>query len=141
MRHVAWLTAAQSDAKDKPLGSRLEAIKDDGGQAEYPPSPLCEYMAGYLWNAGPTMPGSTGNVPLSHGEIKAWQYNTGTELTAWEAQTLRHLSQEYLAQSQAAKEPDCPAPWTLEINDEARADVSKKVQNAFKTLMSTRPKK
>lgn len=108
---------------------------------EYPPRPLCEYLADYLWDAGPTLPGGMGHVPLTHSEIKAWQDNTGTELTCWEAQTLRRLSAEYLTESQAAEAPDCPAPWSSAPTEETREDVSKKVQNAFRTLMSTRPKK
>jgi len=135
------LNAGQSDKEGKPLPSRLKAIKADGGIPEYPPMPLCEYLVGYLWDAGPTMPGGMGHTPLTHSEIKAWQDNTGTVLTCWEAQTLRSLSSAYLAESQAAEAPDCPAPWTKEITEEAREDVSKKVQNAFRTLMSTRPKK
>lgn len=82
-----------------------------------------------------------GNVPVTHSEIRAWQDNTGIDLSAWEAQTLRRLSGEYLAQSQAAESTDCPAPWAAEITEQTREDVSTKVQNAFRTLMSTRPKK
>lgn len=82
-----------------------------------------------------------GHVPLTHSEIKAWQDNSGIELTWWEAKTLRRLSAEYLTESQAAMAPDCPAPWLSVIAETTREDVSKKVQNAFKTLMSTRPKK
>ncbi|MDP3650905.1 MAG: hypothetical protein Q8R67_04395 [Rhodoferax sp.] len=82
-----------------------------------------------------------GNVPLTHSEIAAWQRNTGVDLTAWEAQTLRQLSRDYLGESQSAEAPDCPAPWSPLITETTREDVSKKVQNAFRTLMTTRPKR
>lgn len=52
-----------------------------------------------------------GRAPLPHSEIAAWQANTGVELSAWEACTLRNLSQEYVVAAQAAEDPDCKPPW------------------------------
>ena len=98
-------------------------------------------MVDYLWDAGPCMTGGMGKSPLTHSEIKAWQDNTGIELTAWEAQTLRRLSNAFVAESEDAKAPDCPAPWSSVITEISRTDVGRKVQNAFQSLMTTRPKK
>jgi hypothetical protein len=57
------------------------------------------------------MSGGMGNAPLSHSEIAAWQGNTGIELSAWEARTLRTLSAEYLNSAQDAEDAKCKAPW------------------------------
>jgi len=141
VRHVAWLNAAQKDSKDKPLPSRLEAIKEAGDKPDYPARPLCDYLTAYLFDAGPTMAGGMGAAPLSYSELLAWQQMAQVSLTAWEAQTLRRLSAEYLAQVHDAASPDCPPPWVEKITEVSREEVSKKVQNAFQTLMSTRPKK
>lgn len=82
-----------------------------------------------------------GRVPLDHAALRAWQDNTGVVLTPWQTRTLRRLSGEYAGALQDAEEPDCPSPWQPEIDELDRTEVSKKVQNAFKLLMNTRPKK
>ena len=119
----------------------MAGIKESGGACEYPPAPLCEYLLGYLYEVGPVLSGGMGNTPLTHSEIRAWQDNTGVELSAWESQTLRRLSAEYLGESQSAESPDAPAPWQREQSHEEKQSVSSKVQNAFRLLLSTRPKK
>lgn len=123
------------------MPSRMEAIKTAGGVAKFPPPPLCEYMVGYLFDAGPTQPGSGGATPLCHSEIAAWQSNTGIELDAWQASTLRALSVAYVNQSRLSVATDCPPPWAPELKPVERVDVSKQVQNAMQTLMRTRPKR
>lgn len=82
----------------------------EADELEMPP---CEalHLVGYLFEIGPTVAAGMGEGPLSHGEIDAFQRNTGIDLTAWEARTLRRLSQDYVAQSQKSTVRDCPAPW------------------------------
>lgn len=112
MRHEAWLNTAPRDKAGKPKATRLQKIHDAGDTPSYPPKPVCGYLVGYLFDVGPSMPGAMGNVPLSHSEIRDWQDNTGIELSAWEARTLRRLSNDYLASAQAAESPDCRPPYT-----------------------------
>lgn len=112
MRHAAWLNTAPRDKAGKSKASRLKKIHDAGDTPSYPPKPLCDYLVGYLFDAGPYMSGAMGNVPLSHGEIRHWQDNIGIELSAWEVRTLRRLSGDYLGSSQAAESPDCKPPYT-----------------------------
>lgn len=81
-------------------------------QSEPPlPDVTAEYLLGYLMEIGPTSQGGAGPAPIGHGEIAHWQSNTGIELTAWEARTLRHLSREYLGEMHAAESPVRPAPY------------------------------
>ena len=72
-----------------------------------PPLECGEHLIEHLWAAGP----STGEGALTHGELRAYQDNTGVELTEWEVSTLRRLSIAYLNESHAAKKRDCPPPW------------------------------
>lgn len=76
--------------------------------------PPCDagYMIGYLFELGPTIAAGMSDGPIPHSEIEAWQRNTGIELDAWEARTLRRLSFDYLVESHKATAIDCPAPWT-----------------------------
>jgi hypothetical protein len=111
IRHVAWLHAAPEDAAGKRQKTRVQVVIDSGVTPSYPTITACDYLIGYLYEAGPIMSGGMGDSPLSHSEIRAWQDNTGTVLTAWEARLLRRLSREYLHSSQQAEKPNCPAPW------------------------------
>lgn len=78
------------------------------------------------------MAGGMSGAPLGHAEIAAWQSNTGVELTAWEARTLRRLSCEYLSTSQDASEPDFPAPYVEQAaTPEQRAIVAQRVGAIF----------
>ena len=101
--------------------------------------PDCDahYIVGYLFEIGP----SIGEQPLSHGELLAWQQNTGIELNAWESRILRRLSIEYMNESHKAKAIDCPSPWQKELTEIDRAAVSSKVQNAFKLMIDTKPRR
>ena len=75
--------------------------------------PPCDagYLLGVLFEIGPTVPAGMGAGPITHGEIDAWQRNTGIALSAWECRTLRRLSMDYLGESHKATARDCPAPW------------------------------
>jgi hypothetical protein len=68
---------------------------------------LAAHLVGYLWEVGPT----TGEGPITHAEIAAWQTNTGIELQPWESSLLRRLSLDHLGQSQLSTKVDCIPPW------------------------------
>ena len=99
------------DKAGKQQKTRISAIIEGGADPTYPPITSCDYMIGYLFEAGPVMSDTMGSAPLSNMEIRAWQDNTGASLTPWEARLLRSLSREYLCSSQAAETPSCPPPW------------------------------
>lgn len=143
MRHAAWLSAGQVvNTKDgqqrKP--SRMADAQADGVDQERPPL-TDSYLVECLFDAGPVLPGGMGVVPLGFVDLRAWQHAMGLTLTPWQAKTLRRLSCDYVAASQAAESPDCPSPWAPEIEPPDREQVAKKVQGAFRMLMNTRPKK
>lgn len=108
------------------MGARADEL-------EYPP---CEaaYLVNFLFEVGPVESGGMSPSPLSHREIEAWQRNVGVELNAWEATTLRRLSQEYLGMSSEATSPSCPPPWTpAPVDDPDHAEkVAKRVREMLR---------
>lgn len=48
---------------------------------------------------------------LTFQEIESWARQTGRILTGWEVETLRKLSNAYLAESQDAGDETKPPPW------------------------------
>lgn len=87
---------------------------------ELPPLLAGEYLVGYLWEVGPSMSNGMGGSPITFGEIRAWQAQTGCELTVWEVRTLRRMSIAYASQAHDADRIECPAPW-LEERPKRRA--------------------
>lgn len=75
------------------------------------PECTAQYVAAYLFEIGPVLHGGMGDYPLTHSELRAWMDNTGVELTAWEARTIRRLSMEYLSEQQRATTLGAAAPW------------------------------
>lgn len=154
MRHAAWLNAvpvvpgrkiagAQAVSRlrqqavlwAKPGRGSSAAGRDPAERKRDPddfrpdmPPLEAEYLIGYLWEVGPAMETGEGSAPLSHGELAAWQANTGVVLEAWEARALRVLSREYLVMLHKAEKPECPPPWGVH---ERRAMVAKKIDELF----------
>lgn len=79
----------------------------DVPQLELPPTGFGQHLVDYLFEVGP----SCGGEPLTYSEVAAWQGITGVRLDAWEAETLRRLSVEYLNERDAAADPERPAPY------------------------------
>ncbi len=108
----------------------------DGIVPDMPPI-RAPWIIDTLMDIGASEPGAMGPVPLSWGTIAQWQSCMGLELAPWICRLLRRLSVEFVAESQNAREPDCPAPWTTTsvLN---RDEVSRKVSNAFRALMMSK---
>ena len=83
------------------------------------------------------MAGGMGGVPITHGEIQAWQANTGHELNTWQAETLRRLSVEYAAEADAARSPSRLAPFAATVDSAGRAIVAATMRAQFGTLAKT----
>lgn len=132
VRQQAWLNAVPEklphDKSKEPGKSRIQAMQEAGERPEVPSVDGGEYLIGYLFEVGPTMAGGMGEAPLSHGELRAWQDNTGIELHAWEARMLRALSLDYLAQAQKSEKRDCKPPYGPVWR---RAMVAKKIDEVF----------
>lgn len=149
MRVLAWLNTAPRADKPAQRGdpatpTRLEKLRIDRKDVSYLPDlpPVAApHLLAYLWDAGPTLATSVGTGPLTHGELLAWQHNSGIDLPPWQVQMLRRLSMEYLNERSQAESPDCPCPVVMTPRGEDRTQVSKKIQSAMQMLMATRPQR
>ena len=148
VRFVAWLNAVPKPDKPAAPGlrefSRLEKLRADKKDDAYLPNmpePGAIHLVAHLWDAGPTMAGAMGAMPLTFTELAAWQAATGNDLAPWELRTLRRLSADYLNESKQAQDPQQPSPLQVQMTQQDRLDVSNKLRSAFGMLISTRPKR
>ena len=111
-------------------------MKDDDYIPELPELSGYEHVMSYFFSVGPVLSGGNGPAPLTHLEIRAWQENTGNCLNGWEANLLKTLSIEYLAEFDAAKSPGAVAPFTAPLQINERADLAKRVRLQFSAMMS-----
>ncbi len=80
------------------------------GNINMPPCHV-KYLVDYLFDAGPTIMTGTGQVPLTHSEIKYWLHNAGITLSPWECKMIRMSSIEYLNQFKLSSKHSVSAPF------------------------------
>ncbi len=83
----------------------------DGIQPLLPDVDAGQYLIDWLMEIGPTLPAGMGSGVLTFSEIATWQQLVGLELQPWEVRALRRLSEDYLAESNAATDPRRPPPY------------------------------
>lgn len=69
---------------------------------------------------------------LTFAEIRHWCDLTGAELTPWEAETLRVLSEAYVVQLSKSHDPNAEPPYDSRSLDEMRERTSNQFQRLFK---------
>ena len=105
MRFLAWVQAIP----EKQEKSRLEQYIDKDAVINWPDVDAY-YLVRLLMEIGPCLNSGMGIYPLTWQEIDAWQKQTGVELNAWEAKTIKTASAIYAHQSTISVKPDCEAP-------------------------------
>ena len=95
------------------------------------------WIIDHLMDLGPSEAGAMGPVPISWVSIDHWQRCSGIDLPPWTSRLLRRLSVDFVAETVRAREPDCPPPWTA-TSSLNRDEVSRKVTNAFRSLMTSK---
>lgn len=106
-------------------GKALRERDDDGNAITGPtgvhlpeiPGPWTNLL-GFFFEAGQVMKTGMGIVELTWQEIKAWREETETDITLWEKDVLKKMSQAYCAEYHAASDPKRPAPYTPEVEEE-----------------------
>ena len=83
--------------------------------------------------------GYMGPVALTATEIDAWQRLSGLPLDPWEFKALRDMSRAYVSQLRESETPACPPPYGEQTLEFDRGIVAKKIGNAFKSLMQSKP--
>jgi len=132
VQYLGWLNAVPKLKVDpKSEKSRQELFDEQGKEIEYPPCAMW-YMVDYLFSIGPVMSATSGDSPISHQEINAWQKNLQIKLCPWEAQTLRDMSRHYLLKMIKSDHQDSPPPWIPEIDQQQGERVAAKVKDILR---------
>lgn len=127
---MAWLNTVA----EKQTQSRLavyRALEEQGHhvrQLEMPERLGFEYLVHYLFEAGPVGNNGFGPEPLTWQEIEAWSRLTQVKLDAWEALTLRTLSDHYRSQLMRSADPKCRAP---DQPEQSREQIAEDVEAFF----------
>ena len=144
-RQLGWFHSTPTPAKSHKKISdqerqktRLEKIVDNGGTPLMPDVGEAVYLVNYWNDLGLFEEGQMGPVGLSAQEVSAWQSCTELDLNAWEYAVLVQMSRAYLTSMRAGAEPECPPPFGDPVNEFDRATLSKRVSNAFKSLLMAR---
>ena len=151
MRHSAWYTATlrQPEGAASTPGpgkaatptNRLQRARSrrrlPDWQPDMPPVHPCAMpLIGWLFDAGPAMPGAAGAAPLTAQELQAWQHGQCLRLTPWQERTLRRLSRAYVAELHTAAAPDAPAPWQSDTTNGALTDAAFDLRAHMRALRS-----
>lgn len=122
---MAWLHAVP----DKQKQSRLQALKDrESHWLNMPDISGGQYIMDMLSDLGLAR---TNMEPLTFQEIQAWTALTDTELTPFEAATLRELSEAYVIQLGKSRQPDATAPYDSRPIEVQRQHVSSGFRKLF----------
>lgn len=132
---MAWLAATPKPpegtkraSRQAETVSRLETLRRKKIEPQLPPI-SDPYIVNRLVEIGLTGSTGMGAVPLSWGEIVAWQQATGLHLDPWEARIIRALSAAYIAEMRRAEAETCPPPWRAPLtrheidSDQARLEM------------------
>lgn len=90
-----------------------------------PPLEGEEYLIPLLFEVGPAQ----GEHELTHGEIRAFQDNTGIELDAFSVAALKTLSRVYLSALHESREPEALPPYRAEATEEQKRAASLAMRN------------
>ena len=93
------------------------------------------HLIEFLYELGIYTVSGFGILPLSFSEIEAWKNTTKTNISSWEARVLKFLSSSYVSQHNASEDPNCPAPYSEEIE---MLNSSMSVVEKFKMLVAMR---
>lgn len=97
------------------------------GRRELPPIEWGSYLIEALNSVGFVRQGMNGPVAVEFREIEAWINVTGQVLTPWEAETVRNLSETYVAQSHNSANARADAPYWPVPNQGAIDDKFKQL--------------
>lgn len=109
---------------------RAQGLEDP----QMPPVEHGKYLLKYLHKVGPSMGTGMGAIPLTFGELQAWQQQTGLDLQPWEVETLRRLSSDYVLETHRAASFAAMPPWVSDIEVQRKA-VDDGLRALFRSLM------
>lgn len=74
-------------------------------------------MLGLFFDSGQAISTGMGLVPISWVEMDAWIRVNSLELTLWEIETIKKMSEAYCRENALAVDPQRPAPYKVVTED------------------------
>lgn len=109
-----------------------ERIQSNDGKLSNPPLPGAAHLLRHFEGAGRALYGGMGAAPLTHGELRAYQRNSGVTLNPWEVATLRRMSEAWCAELQRADDPAATPPYIESLDETySRDTVSRRIKSAL----------
>lgn len=94
------------------------------GETPALPENPAPHITDWFLEIGPAVSAGMGEAPIGWQDMAAWSDLTGIELDAWEARTIRSLSEVFVAERHRARKPACMAPYSaLPAENRARVDT------------------
>lgn len=129
---MGWLHAVPKlKANDASKETRQERLSKEDREIDFPPCEMM-YMVDYLFSVGPVTPTGMGSIPITHQEILAWRFNMDIDICPWEANALREMSRQYLAELVQSDKHDSPPPWVAEVDDQKGKLVAERVKDILR---------
>lgn len=97
------------------------------------------YIIQILMDIGPSMSGGMGPSPITWQELLSYCQATRTNLSRWEFETLRTLSEIFCQKYAEYDDNDAAAPFVYEEFD--KAEVSRGIGSVLRSLAARRNKK
>lgn len=136
---MAWYGATPTEQKL----SRLEALKsgeDYTALVDMTMPPINEafnYLLGLFFDSGQALATGQGLIPLTWQEIESWINVNRLELTLWEIETIKKMSEAYCAEYSRATDPQRPAPYSPE-KEEDEIDEETELRKALQWMKTIR---
>lgn len=129
MRQLAWLGAVPEKSKksriEQAQGDSLGERDDEGNlikaptEVQLPEIPdQWNYLLGLFFLSGQAAQTGMGLAPLSWQEIKAFIEVNDLDLMIFEKELLKKMSEAYCAESHKATDPQRPAPYTADKEED-----------------------
>ncbi len=96
------------------------------------------YLLGLFFDSGQGLATGMGLIPLTWTEINSWINVNKLELTLWEIETIKKMSEAYCAEYSRATEPNRPQPYTAPVQADEEIDEEVFIEAKMREALSWR---
>lgn len=105
-------------------------------------NPAFDFLRILFFESGQCLATGQGLVPLTWQEIDAWIRVNQLDLTLWEIETIRKMSEAYCAEYSRATDPQRPAPYSIvKEEDEIDEEVEMRKALSWRSMIRAQSKK
>lgn len=101
-----------------------------------------QYCLALFFDSGQCLATGQGLIPLTWQEIDSWIKVTKLDLTLWEIETIKKMSEAYCAEYSRATDPQRPAPYSP-VKEDDKIDVEAEMRKAlsWRSMIRSKGKK